>query len=217
MLLSTAYFPPVSWFAAAARDFTLSSDRVLPSVVLLEACENYQKQSWRNRCAIAAASGVEIYSVPVVHEGGSFRHPVKEIRIDYSTAWVERFWRAVCSAYENSAFFEYYRDEIAAILFSRPERLWDLNLSLIHYFLDKCGIQARIEETASYLPPGASPDDLRDAIHPKRKDTVLDSLGLSGRPYHQVFSGNYPFKENLSVMDLLFNEGPDCLYWLKSL
>ena len=213
MLLSVAYFPPLSWFAALARDFTLSADRVIPSVVRLEACENYQKQSWRNRCRILTANGPENLLVPVVHEGGTFKLPITSIRIDYSEPWVTRTERAISSAYDTSPFFEHYRDDIFSILESRYERLWDLDLALIEYLLGKFGIAARICFTQDYSKD--VPDDLREVIHPKRKDTVLEDLGLE-KPYFQVFSCKYGFQPNLSAIDLLFNEGPASISFLKS-
>ncbi|MBR1872969.1 MAG: WbqC family protein [Bacteroidales bacterium] len=213
MLLSIAYFPPVSWFAALARDFALSACGAHPSVVYLEACENYQKQSWRNRCRIYGASGPENLNVPVVHEGGTFKLPITQIRVDYTEPWVVRTERAIASAYESSAFFEYYRDDIFAILDSRPETLWDLDLTLIRYFLAKTGISADLRPTTEYLRPGA--EDLREAIHPKRPDTVLRDLGLE-KPYFQVFARKYGFIPNLSIMDLLFNEGPSSILYLKA-
>lgn len=213
MTLSVAYFPPVSWFAAAAKGFTLSSDGVNPSVVMLEACENYQKQTYRNRCRIATANGVENLSVPVVHEGGTFRLPVTEIRVDYSVPWVRRTERAISSAYESSAYFEYYRDDVFAILDSHPRTLWELDMALIAFFVRKTGIAVDFRPTETF---SADPeDDLRNVIHPKRKNGILASLGLE-KPYFQVFAGKYGFMPDLSVMDLLFNEGPDSIMYLKS-
>ena len=205
MLLSTAFFPPVSWFAAAATE----------GKVYLEACENYQKQSYRNRCRIAAAGGVESLSVPVVHEGGTFKLPITEIKVDYSDSWIHKFCRAVDSAYESSPFLEYYRDELYAILASRPETLWSLNLAIIQFFIKKTGLQTSIVPTEAFTPSGNSiyGEDLREAIHPKRPDTVLQRLQLE-KPYFQVFAGKYGFAENLSVMDLLFNMGPESLLYL---
>ena len=215
MLLTTAYFPPVSWFAAVAKSFTLSPDRVIPSVVWLEACENYQKQSWRNRCRILTAGGTEDLRVPVVHEGGTYQLPIRQIRVDYTEPWVVRTQRAIDSAYESSAYYEYYRDEVFALMDRRPETLWELNLSLIRFFLAKTGIAADIRLTESWEREAAG-EDLRYVIHPKRPDPVLARLGLE-KPYFQVFSGKFGFQPNLSVMDLLFNEGPDSILWLKTL
>lgn len=213
MLLSTAYFPPLSWFALVASGFTLSPDRVFPSVVSLEACEHYQKQSWRNRCRFYAAGGPEILNVPVVHSDDLYHTPIKNIKVDYSAQWLIRHQRAIDSAYRTSSYFEYYRDDLYALMNEKPQTLWDLNLSIIHYMLDAFGIAAEIVPTSSYL--SEAQDDYRHLIHPKRADDVLASLQLE-KPYFQVFSQKYGFVPNLSAIDLLFNEGPDSISWLKS-
>lgn len=212
MLLSTAYFPPIGWFALTARDFTLSPDRVLPSVVQLEACENYQKQSYRNRCYILSSDGPQMLQVPVVH-GGSWA--IRDVRVDYSTPWVVRTQRALDTAYETAAYYDYYRDELFAVLDSRPATLWELNLSTIRFLLAKTGISCELSPTTYFAHEVA--DDLRFSIHPKREDTVLTDLGLD-RPYYQVFRDKLGgFTPKLSCLDLLFNEGPDSILWLKRL
>lgn len=212
MILSTAYFPPLSWFAATATGFTLSPDRVNPSVVRLESSENYQKQSYRNRCRIYTSNGVEDLTVPVVHENGSFKLPITQIRVDYSVPWVLKTKRAVSSAYDSSAYFEYYKDEIFAILDSHPQTLWELNLKLIYFFLKKTSLAVDFVFTDSYERDCA--DDFRASIHPKKPDILLSELGLE-KPYFQVFARKYGFQPNLSIMDLLFNEGPDSIVYLK--
>ncbi|MDY5781044.1 MAG: WbqC family protein [Candidatus Cryptobacteroides sp.] len=216
LLLETAFMPPVSYFAAIAEEFTLSYGRVVslvPARLRLEACENYQKQSYRNRCRIYAAGGVESLTLPVVHEGGTSSLPIREIRVDWSRDWLPRMERAIVSAYESSPYFEYYRDSLFDILESRPEKLFDLNIRLIHYFLGKIGISADIDFTTEYERPGEpAPDirDLRGLIHPKRP-----SILKTEKPYWQVFAAKYGYKSDLSVMDLLFNEGPDSISYLK--
>ena len=212
MILTTAYFPPVAWFALLARDMTLSPDRVSPSTVFLEAFENYQKQSYRNRCYILAGDGVQRLQVPVVH-GESMA--ITQVRVDYSTPWLVRTQRALDAAYYTSAYYEYYRDDLFAVMEERPALLWDWNLSLIRFLLDKTGVACHLESTSSFVPhEDAGPDDYRTVIHPKRPDAVLSSLGLE-RPYYQVFADRFGFTPDLSVLDLLFNEGPDSLLWLK--
>lgn len=216
LLLETAFMPPVSYFAAIAEEFTLSYGRVVslvPARLRLEACENYQKQSYRNRCRIYAAGGVENLTIPVVHEGGTSSLPIREIKVDWDRDWLPRMERAIVSAYESSPYFEYYRDSLFSILEARPERLFDLNLSLLRYFLGKMGIAADIDFTTEYERPWeTAPDvrDLRGIIHPKRP-----SILQMGKPYWQVFAAKYGFKSDLSVMDLLFNEGPDSLSCIK--
>ncbi len=210
ILLSTAYFPPVEFFAAIANGMTLSADKVIPSVVHLEAHENYQKQSYRNRCKFYGSEGVQTLLVPIIHEGGTYERPIREIKVDYSTPWVLHTERAISSAYDSSAYFEYYKDDIFAILESKPEMLWDLNLKLIKYFLKKTGIAAEIIFTEDYVRNG------RTEIHPKITNTILRDLGLE-KPYFQVFARKHGFISNLSIMDLLFNEGPGSILYLKKI
>ena len=195
-----------------------SSAELSPSVVYVEACENYQKQSYRNRCHIYAADGVQALNFPVVHEGGTHKLPISEIKVDYSTPWLQQHQRAIVSAYRTSAYFEYYQDELFAIMDSRPEKLFDLNLSILKFFVEKTGLKTdiRLTEEYSHVPAVEGCQDLREVIHPKRKDTVLHDLGLE-KPYFQVFAPKYGFKSDLSIMDLLFNEGPDSILYLKRL
>ena len=216
MLLTTAYLPPAAWFALLARDMTLSADRVSPSVAFLEACETYQKQSYRNRCLILAGDGVQMLQVPVVHAGPM---DIRTLQVDWSTPWLVRTQRALDAAYYRAAFFEHYRDGLYAVMDERPALLWDWNLSLVRYLLDQTGIACDLRETTEFVVPAADaplPDDFRYAIHPKRPCTVLQDLGLD-RPYHQVFSDRFGFTPGLSVVDLLFNEGPGSILWLKRL
>ncbi len=216
MLLSTAYLPPISWFASAAEGFTLSPDKVIPAVVYIEACENYQKQSYRNRCRIFSSNGIENLNVPIVHKDGSFRRPIKEIEVDYSVPWVQKTERAISSAYYSSPFFEYYKDSIFEVLESGYLTLWELNMSLINVISSKLGLDIDFRETLKFIPDGSSVNckDLRNVIHPKKTNTVLSKLGLE-KPYFQVFSRKYGFMPDLSIIDLLFCEGPDSILYLK--
>ncbi len=218
MLLGTAYFPPIEYFAAIAAEFSLFPEAKVPAQVWIEAQETYQKQSYRNRCKFYAASGLQTLSFPVVHEGGRHSLPISEIRIDWSVQWLQRTERAIASAYESSAYFDYYKDELFALLEKRPEKLFDFNLSIIRFFLDKTGIEADLRMTQRWTPPGSGiyGRDLREVIHPKRENGILEELCLK-KPYFQVFARKYGFIANLSIMDLLFNEGPDSILWLKKL
>ena len=209
MLLSTAYFPPAEYFALMARDMTLSAHRVVPSVVKLEACENYRKQSYRNRCYILASNGPQMLQVPVVHGEDM---AIRNVLIDYSTPWVVRTERALSTAYETSAFFEYYAPELFSILESGEPRLWDFNLSLIRWCAAKAGVYCRLEPTTEFSAPDALEDDFRFSIHPK-----MPMPAIPVHPWYQVFKEKAGgFTPGLSILDLLFNEGPDSISFIRA-
>lgn len=234
-LFSIAYFPPVSYFAAMAQEMEglgirnkgdNGSGSISPSVVYLEACENYQKQSYRNRCHFCGSEGVQTLSIPVVHEGGTYQLPIDKIKIDYSTPWVQQHERAIVSAYRTSAYFEYYQDELFEILDSGACTLFELNLRLIRFFIAKTGLHIDLRLTEDFVIPERDAcgkpvanvygEDLREIIHPKRPNSILEDLQLN-KPYFQVFAQKYGFKSDVSIMDLLFNEGPDAIIYLKNL
>ncbi len=202
-----------------------SSLELSPSVVYIEACENYQKQSYRNRCRFYAADGVQTLSFPIVHEGGTHKLPISEIKVDWSKPWLLQHKRAIVSAYRTSAYFEHYQDELFAVLDRRQERLFDLNMDLIRFFIEKTGLAVDLRITTDYSREGMVTGrdgsvmtcrDLRETIHPKRPSTILSDLNLE-KPYFQVFTRKHGFQSDLSVMDLLFNEGPDSILYLKSI
>lgn len=218
MLFSTAYFPPVEYFAKIAEGFTLSTDEVKPSVIWLEACEHYTKQTYRNRFRYYAADGVQSLSFPVVHGESAQKLRITDVEVDWSTPWLIRTERAISAAYESSAYFDHYKEELFGLLEERPRTLFELNLSILRFFLDKTGIRADIRFTEEFTPTGTGiyGEDLREAIHPKRPNTILKDLALE-KPYFQVFARKYGFVPNLSIMDLVFNEGPDAILYLKNL
>ena len=122
----------------------------------LEACERYQKQSYRNRCYILGPQGVQMLQVPVVH-GSSWA--ITDVLVDYSTPWVVRTERALDTAYESAAFYEYFRDEIFSILKSKPEHLWDLNLQLIGWCIRRLRIDCELVPTTEFALPDTKADD----------------------------------------------------------
>ena len=194
--LTIAWFPPTEYFALLAKY----------SSVYIEACENYQKQSYRNRCRIYAADGPQALNFPVRHRDGTFNLPIREIEADYSTPWVEKAERCIETAYRSSAYFEYYRDELFAILDAHPATLWELDMRIIRFFLDRIGLRTELVPTTEFAAEHVD-------IHPKRPNAILQENGLD-RPYYQVFADRHGFVPNLSVMDLLFNEGPASIDYL---
>lgn len=151
LLLSTAYCPPVEYFAAIATEFDWRSGR--PAEVTIEACEHYQKQSWRNRCRIYAGDGPLDLNFPIIHSPDPYITPVSEIRIDWSTDWLTRHKRAIVSAYRTSPYFEYYCDDFFAVLDARAERLLDFNTAILRFLLEKFHIDASLGFTSEYIKP----------------------------------------------------------------
>lgn len=199
-LLGTAYFPPIEYFHVLA---------CFPAVAV-DACESYQKQSWRNRCTIYSAGGVQALQIPVCHDNirsGS----VRDIRIDYSREWLHQHLIAIISAYRSSPFFEYYWDGIDAILQSRPEKLFDLNTALTRHIAAEMELRCEILTTDSFVKD-AGQLDFRSRIHPKSKENPV----FETKPYYQIFSGKSGFISNLSILDLLFHEGPQAADFLKA-
>lgn len=214
-LLSTAYFPPIEYFAAMAN-----SRRVE-----IESGEMYQKQSYRTRCSIGAANGLLVLTLPVlrgVSQGlentKSHKIYIEDIKIDYSKPWVLQHKRAIEAAYMSSPFFEYYKDDIFPVLDSNTESLFELNLKLIKIIAELIGIECQVEVMDEYLTETQLEGfaDFRDVIHPKKKNNILEELQLN-KPYYQVFTPKQGFVSNLSVLDLLFNEGPNSISYLQNL
>lgn len=215
MLLSAAFLPPVEYFAAIAKGISFDGGALAPAMVWMEGCENYQKQSWRNRCLIGAAHGAESITVPVVHQNGTFSLPIREIRVDYSTPWLERALRTLDSAYHSAPFYDHYRDSLFSILESRPSTLWDLDIRLTQWLASKLGlpVEWNVTETFELSPSKEKGEDFRYSLHPKK--ALPESINyISGRTYYQVFSHKHGFVPGLSAIDLLFGEGPECSAYL---
>ena len=200
-VVTTAYFPPVEYFMAAAATGHL----------LIEDSESYVKQSYRNRCRIYACDGILSLTVPVSAQDGD--RGIKSVRIDYSKPWLQQHERALVSAYRTSAFFEYYQDDVFAILDSRPQTLFELNTALTVKLLELLGLRCRVSFSGGYIQEyGPDVLDLREAIHPKK--TVPEMFRNRFKPYYQVFYEKFGFIPGLSALDLLFNEGPNALSFL---
>ena len=217
-LLSTAYLPPIEYFVAIAN-----SGRVE-----IECGEMYQKQSYRTRCHINGANGLLVLTLPVLRsaakgEESSHKIPVAQLKIDYSKPWLLQHKRALEAAYMSSPFFEYYMDDLYAVLDSGEESLLAMNTRLVHTISELIGIQTPIVMSAgNFIAPGSALlqergiSDFRDSIHPKKPALLMERLKMN-KPYWQVFTNKQGFVPNLSVLDLLFNEGPNAISYLESL
>ena len=216
-LLSTAYFPPIEYFAAIAN-----SRRVE-----IESGEMYQKQSYRTRCHINGANGLLVLTVPVLRsatkdEGGSHKIPTAELKIDYSKPWILQHKRALEAAYMSSPFFEYYMDDIYEILDSGEESLLKMNTALTVKIASLIGIGTPVSlSDGNFIIPGSEElkargiSDFRDSIHPKKDPILLKELKLE-KPYWQVFTNKQGCVPNLTILDLLCNEGPNAISFLES-
>lgn len=197
-ILSTAYFPPIQFFSKLKHNGT----------ILLEKHETYPKQTYRNRCEIYSANGRMALTIPIVKPKGN-RTPIDEVLIDHSDPWATKHWRAIESAYRRSAYFELLEYEFAPFYQKEWPSLWDFNQATIDKAIEIFGLKIEIIETDSFVkiyPSNVS--DFRNSISPKLNFAKSD-LDLNPKPYFQVFSEKFGFIPNLSILDLIFNYGPE--------
>ncbi|MBK9012880.1 MAG: WbqC family protein [Saprospiraceae bacterium] len=193
-LLSLYYFPPVNWFAALAN----------APAVHLEQHEHYVKGSYRNRCHIAAVNGVQRLTIPL-RKGKNQQQPIREVRIAYDEPWQMQHWRAICSAYGNSPFFEHYAGLFEPYFKAEKyELLWDWNYDLLMVSMKILKLKMPIFLTEKYEHQPEQLLDLRSEFHPKE---LIQSSDYEPIRYPQVFEDRLGFLENLSVLDLIFCAG----------
>jgi hypothetical protein len=193
VLLSTAYFPPIIWFTALLKGAGAS----------IETCETYAKQSFRNRCHILGPNGLQALTVPVTKPFGN-KTKTTEIAIANQSNWKRTHWRAIETAYNTSPFFLFYRDRFSETLFRDRTSLFELNLSIINICFEVLGMDTVTGFTKNFIKDPTGFLDLRHEIHPKKPLNLENPLPT----YTQVFSPKHGFVPNLSVIDLIFNEGP---------
>lgn len=213
-LLSSAYFAPIQWYQKLHR-----YDKVT-----VEAYDSFIKQTYRNRCLIATTAGVQALTVPVERgTDGSVADDaqptkkclMKDVRISDHGNWRHLHWNALQSAYGESPFFEFYADDVRPFFERRWTYLYDFNTEICAKMCELIGLSPCVSPSTEYIPADdARLDgvaDLRDAIRPKHP--LPDPL-FSPRRYYQVYEAKHGFLPNLSILDLLFNMGPESLLYL---
>lgn len=179
------------------------------TALVIDAQSPFVKQTFRSRAVIATESGTQSLNIPVVHDGG--RTAMRDVRISEHGNWRHQHWNALVSAYRKSPFFEYYADDFAHFYEERDGFLLDFNLRLHNVICELLGL----EREATVITEGnidtADACDLRHIAEPK----ALKALAGQPQPYYQVFSQRNGFIPNLSVLDLLFNMGPEGLITLR--
>ncbi len=204
-VLATAYMPPAAFWVAAKRmaEASQGSDGARP-VLRLCRDEYYRKQTYRNRAVILNAQGEQRLSVPVSCPRGPYTK-AEDVRICYDKDWQRDHWRSLCTAYNNSPYFLYYRDELEAVLMrARPERLWDLNWQLVNFFIRAFGLPWTVEAVSRREAQGevlAFSDK-----EPAQWQRFAPAVGAEA--YQNTFMQTVPCPARLSACDLLFNYGP---------
>lgn len=194
-LFTIAYLPPIAWFQHA-----LQCEKIF-----IEAHENYNKQSYRNRCKILSANGILDLSVPIIQ--GNTKQTIKNVVTQENEPWRKIHWQAICSAYGKSAFFLYYRDDFEAIYLQNTcTSLFDLNMLFIQLIFKLLKTNCELHFTNKYDEHNKDTIDFRNSF--KAKNPVLGLELLVHTNYYQVFAEKFPFQPNLSILDLLFNVGP---------
>ena len=204
IFLSSAYLAPVEYYVKL-----LTYDKIF-----IEQYDHYLKQTYRNRCTIAAPDGPLALTVPIV-KPDTPKCFMRDIRISDHGNWRHLHWNAIESAYNHTPFFEYYKDDFRPFYEQKYEFLTDFNEALCRLVCSLIDLQPRMERTSEYLAaPGPETDDFRERIHPK-KDFRTEDSDFTPCPYYQVFQEKLGFLPNLSIIDLLFNMGPESLLVLQ--
>ena len=204
LYLSSAYLAPVEYYVHLMR-----ADKIY-----MERYDNYVKQTYRNRCIIAAADGPLALTIPT-EKSESPKCSMKDVRISDHGNWRHMHWNALVSNYRNSPFFEYYADDFKKFYEQKYPFLWDYNLEMCQLVCQLIDMNPQIIGTDEYRTSfEANELDLREAIHPK-KDTWTEDPYFEPAPYYQVFKEKYGFLPNLSIVDLLFNMGPESILVLQ--
>ena len=201
-LLSSTYFGPIQWYQKLHR---------MPCII--EQHDHFVKQTYRNRCVIATANGTQTLTVPIERYDGT-KCPMRDIRISDHGNWRHLHWNALVSAYGETPFFEFYADDLRPFFEKRHTFLFDLNLDIMHTMCQLLDVRPQVTLSEQYIVLPSEDDavvDFREAIRPKHP---LPDADFNPTPYYQVRAQRHGFLPNLSILDLLFNEGPEGIFYL---
>ncbi len=197
ILIHPSYFPSISHFVAMAQS----------DLVTFEMDDNFQKQTNRNRMYIYSPNGIQLLNIPIKHTQ-QVHQKTKDVRLETAFDWQKQHFKSLEAAYRTSPFFEYFEDDILPIFQKKHTFLMDLNLETMTIVSQCLGFEFDYNETTEYFHEVTDKTDFRSLINGK-KDT------LTFEPYTQVFGEKHGYLNNLSILDLLFNEGRHALNYLK--
>lgn len=201
ILLHPTYCPNIQSFALLVQHD-----------VVWEVEDNFQKQTFRNRCYICTDQGKHMLNIPIQHAGGlQGRQKYKDVRLDNSAKWQRQHWRSLQTAYRTSPFFEYYEDDLAPLYMQEETYLMDFNLKSIAVLCDCLQLEAPKNRTIRFQKSPEAVIDARFLVNAKKQ------VSFTQAEYNQVFGDRHGFIANLSVLDLLFNVGPNSVSYLLEL
>lgn len=192
------YLPPIEYFSKLI---------VHKENIIIENAENFQKQSYRNRARIHSPNGILDLTVPVI-KGAKSHTKVKDVRISYDFKWQRAHWLGLQTSYRSSSYFEYFEDEFSVFYEKKWDFLFDYNEELLHLLLKLLKLKIEYKYTDDFEKTYSDFVDYRDNIHPKKLSEE------KFKPYFQVFEDRNGFLPNLSIVDLLFSQGPQSLKYL---
>lgn len=198
VLLPTAYFGNIEYFSKL-----LQSDEIL-----IERKEHFIKQTYRNRCEIYGANGKLDLIVPI-KRGRTERTIIHKAEIDNTSNWQKLHWRSIESGYRRSPYFEYYEDRFQPFFETKYDLLIEMNLEITNFILKLLKENKNIQFTSEYEKTYSELKDFRSSFEPKWREE------FKHEKYVQVFENKFGFYSNLSILDLLFNCGPEGISLLK--
>ncbi len=205
ILIELHYFPTIQYFSKFFGH---------PNVIF-EQHENYVKRSFRNRTHIAAANGLLRLSIPL-EKGKHQQKSIRDVKISYDENWQNKQWTAICSAYGNAPFFEYYVDDFQPLFEEQTTHLFEHNLKVLQTIFFVLDIKPSFGLSESYEKEVPTTTvDFRNKITPKSVNGIQDAI-YKNIPYQQVFAEKTGYLPNLSILDLIFCKGPETISILEN-